>query len=273
MRRAVSVGMVAALLCTLSACGTTSSGTKADDPVATTTTATVKTTSTTVVDEVTTTTEAKPTSAMVGLPSPLPKVEDPGTVDPRLGSFPTDEARDYQYAWVNLAPSGRKFVEDLRQQLDVLKELSEGDVYIDGVHACVDLRENYSVDETARSIGQLYKDFLEEAMGEAVSDEDLDAVGAGIVDAAAKHLCPDLAPVLADPDYFTDTPVVLRTLLGVNEEALSNTDANRFANGVCKEVTRGKTVSRLASTVAEDFDYPDDLAESLINYVNNNVCS
>jgi hypothetical protein len=204
------------------------------------------------------------------LPTPLPVVEDPGSIDPILGDFPVDQSRDVQYAWVALAPTGREFTGVLRryaadeatpQSLTALTDQPESSIYVDGVLACTLLRENWSLDEVVQVLGEPYQEAYE------LTDAQVAEVGEAILLIAAQVLCPDMEFLLDDPDRFVDTATALRTTLGVASSDLSDADANSFANHVCQEVDRGTTISRMVSDVADQFGYPDDLAEEIVNYV------
>jgi hypothetical protein len=214
----------------------------------------------------TTTTTEKP-SGIPPLPSPLPRVNDPGTVDPVLGDFPVDETRAVQFAWVSFAPKGRTFTVNLRALDEALKDYNESDLYTDGVVVCANLRQNFAVDDTAADRGATYQ-----TDENPITDERAADIGYSIVAAAVQDLCPDMQVLVDDPEFQVPTPVAMRSILGIQDEGLSDENANKFANYVCQQLDRGTTKSRLVSNTADEFNYPDDLAEELISYIEGQVC-
>lgn len=249
----VRFGVVALVTALISVWGCGSSGD---------TSSTTATTSTS-----TTTTGTEEPSDIPPLPSPLPPVTDPGTIDPVLGDFPVDADRSVQYEWVSLASKGRDFTTALRAKDPFFKDYHEEYLYMDGVIVCVDLRQNVAVSAVIEDRGLTYQSeetpLTEEAVGQ---------IGAKIAATAVEVLCPDMEVLFDDPELQTATPVVLRSILGVDEGDLSDGAANKFANFVCQELNRGTTMSRLVSDIADEFDYPDDLSEGLVDYIAESVC-
>jgi hypothetical protein len=198
------------------------------------------------------------------LPAPLTPVDDPGTVDPNLGAFPTDVTRDVQFAWVDLADRGRAFLETTRSINETVQQLADEDVYMNGVLNCVELSQNYSVDSV---LSETADAFIDEFSSDQASD-----IAAAITAAAINLLCPDLEGLAEDPDLLVPTPVMLRSLLGLDSSDLQDSDANQVANGICNELDGGSTISRLATEIASSLDYPDDLAELLVENVADFSC-
>ena len=214
-----------------------------------------------------TSTTARPASDVPPLPSPLPPVRDPGTVDPVLGDFPVGESRAVQFAWVSFAPDGREFTVQLRGLGDFFRGYSESDLYVDGIILCTELRQNRAVDATIEDRGRTYQ-----TAENPITDEEVGQIGAAIALTAVEVLCPDMQVLVDDPDFQVPTPIAIRSILGIAAKALSDDGANKFANYICQQLDRGTTRSRLVSDIADEFDYPDDLSEELIGYIEGQVC-
>lgn len=211
-------------------------------------------------------------SEIPGLPSSLPDVEDPGTIDPILGDFPVSASREIQFAWVDLSDKGRTFTGNLRRTQvspaeDFFQNYAEADLYYDGVTACVLLSQNFSVNAVVTNRGQTYD--TDEV---PLSDEQVAEVGSAVASAAVADLCPELSVLIDDPDFLISTATGLRSILGLSEDDFADADANKFANYVCQTLGRGTTQSRLVSDIADTLGYPDDLAEELVEYVDKYAC-
>jgi hypothetical protein len=220
--------------------------------------------------EVTTTTapeDETPGADVPGLPSPLPEVEDPGTIDPLLGDFPVSQSRDIQFAWVRLAANGRTFTSNLRVADDFFKDFNEDEIYLDGVIVCTALAQNDAPAEVVTAIGETYN-----TESSPLTEEEVQIVGDAVSSQAVTDLCPELDVLFDDPDFIIPTPIALRSILGLDESDLDDAGANQFANYVCEELNRGDTVSRLVSDIADGLDYPDDLSEDLVLYVQDYAC-
>lgn len=214
-----------------------------------------------------TTTTTRKSSGSPPLPSPLPPIRDRGTLDPVLGKFPTSETRTYQAAWVALGPKGREFTVALRDLDGYFKDYDESDLYLDGVIACTDARQNYDISSIIDDRGGTYQ-----TDENPITDAQAHDLGASILAAAIEKMCPEINLVVNDPTIDVPTPGALRTILGVSSNELSDSAANKFANFVCQQIDRGTTQSRLVSNIADDFNYPDDLAEALVAYPVDTVC-
>lgn len=202
----------------------------------------------------------------------LETIEDPGTVDRLLGTFPVDDSRNYQHAWIEYAGKGRRMAQVARNlegeaQVPILQSASDADIYYSGVVVCTDFLANLAPSDSEEWLVGYYEDLVPAG----ATDDETQYVGAVIV-AAVNVLCPQAKPILDDADYLVSTPVMLRAVLGVSESQLSDDQANTFANWICNELDRGTTESRLSVTIAEEYDYPDDRTEALVSRVNALLC-
>jgi len=196
---------------------------------------------------------------------PLKPVQDPGNIDPLLGSFPVDSGRAYQYAWVEYAPKGREMVQSAINYDPALGEFKESDVYYAGAVSCVEVLSNLLVSDL--------QDYLASFFGDdqaAAADTTIDEA---VITAAVEVMCPQGEPVLENVDYLVDTPLMLRTIIGVSDSDFSDEQANTFANAVCAELDRGTTQARLATQIADEYDYPDQTASFLVEQIDTVVCS
>jgi hypothetical protein len=202
----------------------------------------------------------------------LGPIEDPGTVDRLLGTFPVDDSRNYQHAWVEYSGKGRRMAQVARNleadaQIPILTFATDSDVYYSGAVVCTELLSNYPPSQTYAWLTEYWEAAVPAGAGEGQT-----TFVSSVVIAAVDVLCPEAKPVLDDPEYMIDTPVMLRTVLGVDKSQLSNDQANEFANWVCNELDRGATEGRLSVTVAEEYDFPDDRAEALVSQVKLALC-
>ena len=213
-----------------------------------------------------TSTVAGESGSLPALPR-LKRVRDPGTVDPILGKFPVEASRAIQYAWVQHAGDGLTFTRNLRSTSLDAQRFHEKTIYSAGVGVCVLLSKNITVQEVLNLLGELFRE-----RDDTLSDDQANQLGIALLVGAATDLCPELQFLLDDQNALVDTPVGIRSILGLGQGRLSDKRANLFANAVCQQLGRGTTKSRITSNVADDFAYPDDLAQELIDFVEKWAC-
>jgi hypothetical protein len=168
---------------------------------------------------------------------------------------------------VQFADAGRTFLQNLRSAAPEFQDLPEDDVYYAGVYACVQLSQNGPIVGTASDIGEFFN-----SNEDPLTEQEIFEAGLPVVVSAVSDLCPEIQFVLEDPELLVPTPVAIRSILGVSKRSLGDKQANRFANAVCQQLNRGTTESRLASSVADQYHYPDDLAQQLITFIEQYAC-
>lgn len=228
------------------------------------------------------------TSALPRLPE-LEVITDPGTVDRIFGAFPASEPRNVQAAWVAFADKAEEFLtsamryeevavdqqnenEESPPAVPVLDVADQADVYADGVSICTQVRENHHVQNALDVLAEGYAERATLVYETQVGPRNVQAE-LGILLGARDTLCPEIAPIVEDFDRLSPTPVMIRSILGVSSSSLSDGAANAFANAVCDEIERGESLSRLATTVADESGYPDETADDLVTSINNLVCA
>ncbi len=197
---------------------------------------------------------------------PLQPVQDPGNIDPLLGPFPIESGRAYQFGWVEYAPKGREMVQQAIAYDPAIGSFKESSVYYAGVVACVEVLSNVLVSDLQE---YLVSYFAEGESAPPVADTTIDEA---VITAAVKVMCPQGEPVLENVDYLIDTPLMLRTIIGVNDTEFSDEQANTFANGVCAELGRGTTRARLATQIADQYNYSDETSSYLVEQIDGIVC-
>jgi len=230
------------------------------------------------------------TDAFDSLP-PMPALEpitDPGTVDRKYGEFPIEQSRGIQYAWISYDDKAAEAIAEARRIDNVLVNgyneeagtevsaaatslISEAGLYYDLVWSCHRLQGNWRPGDTFDVLTDAYEDIIREQTGLGPRDGGRHPGGYAVMEAASTVMCPETEQWWKD-DIRMPTPVMIRSILGVGDEALGDDEANQFANGVCNSLDRGDSASRVSTTIADKYDYPDETADELVEAIDDVVC-